>query len=597
MAQILTNDNAAPYEVADRWKNECLVNSKSLLWPDAPVWSLSTLEGFKAGFIDRPDESSDSFENKLKRQLDDQAPLVTQLACEILLIYFLFTSSVTSARKRSLIQTVAAWKSLNVPDDAPAMAGLDHGLGNTGLAFNTGRPFEIMLIAQFALHVAGLADAEKKALLSNHLLVRKALDDLADGKRLQSRHILLHLLFPQSYEAIASSQHKRLIAKSFKEVVEGELPEDLDDQLLAIRQRLQVLLPGLDLSFYRTPLRECWYVTDKADELSPLQAIGIKRQIVFYGPPGTGKTFEAKALADTAIRQGVLRAWGPKRYFTDSDGVNALIQGRIRRVQFHPGYGYEDLIRGLHLTDGGKTEYSDGVLLGIIESINRQPADVQSIPFVVILDEMNRADLSKVLGECFSLLEDREGAIQLAGHGGQPRFVSMPPTLMFIGTMNLIDQSLEQVDFALRRRFLWFFRGFSREDFLSVAAYRWNAQQLKNLIGKPWDRFAEEFALLADRAVRLNEMVENHPSLGPQYQIGHTYFCDVVSFAQETMAESPGVQTLLFRKNGQGRAPVRSLWLYSLKPLLEQYLSGSEGADRANFLGRSESVLMSGSEV
>ena len=99
---------------------------------------------------------------------------------------------------------------------------------------------------------------------------------------------------------------------------------------------------------------------------------------------------------------------------------------------------------------------------------------------------MNRADLSKVLGECFTLLEDRDFSVRLGGHDEKARMVRFPANLHFIGTMNLIDQSLEQVDFALRRRFLWFLRGFSREDFLMISQRRWESLVATKKIKKSW---------------------------------------------------------------------------------------------------------------
>jgi 5-methylcytosine-specific restriction enzyme B len=134
--------------------------------------------------------------------------------------------------------------------------------------------------------------------------------------------------------------------------------------------------------------------------------------------------------------------------------------------------------------------------------LKKEPGEDGEIPVVLILDEMNRADLSKVLGECFSLLEDRDTDVRLGGHDEEPRKVRLPPNLYVIRTMNLIDQSLEHVDFALRRRFLWFFRGFSREDFLTVSKKRWDALVKDGAIRKNWEKVEAEFEILADRALR-----------------------------------------------------------------------------------------------
>lgn len=594
MARYDGCDSEGIYQTARKWREHSLLTGDSLLWPNEQVWTLPALKAFKSCFVDRPDDSSDSFEVKYQRQLKDQDPIVTKLGCELLLVYFLFTMSVRGVRKRELITTVAGWKSLTVDDQQPAMMAMNQGIGGTGQAFSTRRPFEIAYLARVALHLLEMDEAKRSGVLNDHAKMRAVLDTLQEESTFATRHILLHLLYPEYYERTASGGQKRQIAEVFGELAGPNPPDDLDEQLHAIRSALQGYLPNESLDFYREPLRACWYESGESDELGPAQALAIKRQIVLYGPPGTGKTHEAKELAATLVRQGVLHAWKPKRYFADPAAVNQLVETRVRRIQLHPGYGYEDLIRGLHLSDGGKTEYRNGVLLQIIADIEKQPSDQRDLPFVVILDEMNRADLSKVLGECFSLLEDRDGAVQLAGQDREPCLVRMPPNLYFIGTMNLIDQSLEQVDFALRRRFLWFFRGFSREDFLAVSEFRWKRLRDAGQIKKPWDRFEDEFEILADRAEALNAIIEDHHALGPHYQIGHTYFCDVVSFASKALAVRPGKSRLLFNKKNEAADPVADLWKYSLQPLLEQYLSGVDETDRKSFLKQAQNVLLKG---
>lgn len=598
MARYSENDARAIYEIADSWKKYCLIGGKSLLWTGEDIWSEQNLSEFKKYFTENPDESQRTFEEKLKEQLDPAGLNVTKLACELMLVYFLFPSSVSGNRKRELINQIASWKNIKIEADGVAvLSHLDIGIGGPGLAYNTRRPIEVSYLGDVSLDLASKSQQDREAILQDHVRFRELLDKAEGDTTKQGSDILRHLLFPDQYERIASQPHKQLIAETFQEILDtAKVPEDLDDKLFAIRSKLEQLMPGKKLDFYWPPLRECWYVAGEEGDLTPLQGLSIKRQVILYGPPGTGKTFEAGDLADRVIRQGLLGAWGPARYFQGVREVDKIVEERVRRVQFHPGYSYEDLVRGLRLGEGGKTEYSDGILLRVIGDIQKESPEAKRVPFVLILDELNRADLSKVLGECFSLLEDRNAVVQLAGQDEQPRKISIPSNLHFIGTMNLIDQSLEQVDFALRRRFLWFFRGFDREQFLEIAHGRWDSLRKEQRLRKEWERFASEFEVLADRAELINQEIVADSTLGYQYQIGHTYFCDVVYFIEKDLSARPARQFILYSQKGHGRdTTVGALWKYSLKPLLEQYLSGVDGTQRQAFLSTAEQLLLRGS--
>ena len=604
MARTTEYDSSPIFAVASTGRDQCLVEGKSLLWPDRDIWSAANLQKFKTCFIDHPDTSKDkNFEQKFKTQLASENEDVTRLACELLFVYFLFpsSSSVGQSRKVALIREVASWKGVEIDDKSPLFDCFDNGIGDPGLAYNTGRPNELTYLARFAIAVAEKPATERGPLLHDHLRTRKLLDDLGEGHREefgrppQLRHILLYLLFPDDYERIASEGHKGRICEAFSEVIDGTAPEDVDDRLKAIRTKLHEFLPDDDLDFYWEPLRACWYTDGEGDEIRPLQALHIKKQIVLYGPPGTGKTYQSGDIAGGLIRQELLKLWGPRRFFPESAKIAELVAKRTQRVQFHPGYGYEDFIRGLQIGRNGQTVYRDGVLLHIVEEMKKESGPDREIPVVLILDEMNRADLSKVLGECFSLLEDRDTDVRLGGHDDEPRKVRLPPNLYLIGTMNLIDQSLEHVDFALRRRFLWFFRGFSREDFLAVSRKRWDALVKEGSIRKDWERVEAEFETLADRAKLLNDVIDGNSYLGSQYQIGHTYFCDVVSFAQRFLSASEKRRNrVLFSSKGAALEPVEALWRYSLAPLMTQYLSGIDAAERDALMARSASLLLSG---
>lgn len=158
-----------------------------------------------------------------------------------------------------------------------------------------------------------------------------------------------------------------------------------------------------------------------------VRAIRRKRQAVLYGPPGTGKTYIAEHLA--------------KHLIGGEDGFSDL-------VQFHPAYAYEDFIQGIRpqSDDDGGLRYP--VVPGrFLEFCER--AESRRGTCVLIIDEINRANLSQVFGELMYLLEYRSRSIPLAG-GGRLR---IPDNVLIIGTMNTADRSIALVDHALRRRF------------------------------------------------------------------------------------------------------------------------------------------------
>ena len=158
-----------------------------------------------------------------------------------------------------------------------------------------------------------------------------------------------------------------------------------------------------------------------------IRAINRKKQVILQGPPGTGKTYMAEQLARHLIGGG--------------DGFWELLQ-------FHPTYSYEDFIQGIRpQTENGKLAYP--MVPGRFLEFCHQAAARKNL-CVLIIDEINRADLSRVFGELMYLLEYRDKKITLAGSS---ELFGIPQNVIVIGTMNTADRSIALVDYALRRRF------------------------------------------------------------------------------------------------------------------------------------------------
>jgi len=158
-----------------------------------------------------------------------------------------------------------------------------------------------------------------------------------------------------------------------------------------------------------------------------VRSINRKGQAIIYGPPGTGKTFTAERLAKHLVGGG--------------DGI-------VELVQFHPAYAYEDFIQGLRPTTNGSGQIEFKVIPGRLLEFCARASERSGIS-VLIIDEINRANLSQVFGELMFLLEYRDRELALAGGRG----FRLPGTVRIIGTMNTADRSIALVDHALRRRF------------------------------------------------------------------------------------------------------------------------------------------------
>ena len=208
-------------------------------------------------------------------------------------------------------------------------------------------------------------------------------------------------------------------------------PQELDIVIILIGREEYGISnnPGSDISNKPYSLKQC--AIDTGIEETQLEqwvrAVERKGQAIFYGPPGTGKTFIAEKIARHLVAGG--------------DGIKEI-------VQFHPSYSYEDFMQGIRpqAKPDGTLHYPvvEGRFLEFCKK-----ATTRKDKCVLIIDEINRANLSRVFGELMYLLEYRDRDVPLSSGGN----LKIPNNVRIIGTMNTADRSIALVDHALRRRF------------------------------------------------------------------------------------------------------------------------------------------------
>jgi 5-methylcytosine-specific restriction protein B len=537
---------------------------------------------------------------KFRQQLGDERGLVL-LGAEILAVYYLMVwpGAVTSATKRERVGEVLSWAGEQLTEDSLLWHALAEGIAHPGQYYLLRMDLQTGFVADFVRRLKEEPELERQEILGDPWRLRDFMDAADDGASLAMRHVLLHLLYPDTFERIASGAHKRSIASTFAGLVEdGET--DLDEQLLTIRERLEVLLkkPRGQIDFYQPPLEGTWGAGRSGDGADSIDALELQKQLVIFGPPGTSKSYEARQLGKQIIRRAAMRQWGPVAYFQRQEELEEIVFSHVRRLQLHPAYSYEEFIRGLRLREG-KTVYEDGYLPRLIREIEDEavPDGEEPLPWLLILDELNRADLSRVFGEAFSVLEDRGSAVDLPGaEPGQPTStLQLPEHLFVIGTMNLIDQSLEQIDFALRRRFLWQRSGFDALRLAEVLPDLWGQASASGRYR--WQRISNDMHTFIAHASELNEQIAASPLLGRDFEIGHTYFFKIIGLLEraEHLHRKNRTSRFLWSRRGSPLPPVRDLWRLSLEPLIDQYLQGVDAESRAVELARLGQVFL-GSE-
>jgi MoxR-like ATPase len=257
------NETKAIYKSANKWKLECLIEDGSLLWPGEKIWTLENLKRLKHAYVDHPDFSKTSFEEKLEKQLYGQGKDIYKLFCECLFVYYLFPSNIKFKTKIKKLSTITSWENEAIDEQLEIFQGLDSGIGNPGTSYSTRKPDEITYLCLLGLSIKELSVKGRREILTDSEQTQTLLDQMRKDVKskykinVQMRHVLLHLLFPEKYERIASSAQKREILQSFKEFLPEEKVQ-VDQGLLMIREKLEEQYAGKRIDFYRSPVKNLW---------------------------------------------------------------------------------------------------------------------------------------------------------------------------------------------------------------------------------------------------------------------------------------------------------------------------------------------------
>lgn len=264
-------------------------------------------------------------------------------------------------------------------------------------------------------------------------------------------------------------------------------------------------------------LADLFMPQEKLERLAAL--LKRKKNLILQGAPGTGKTFIARRLAYLLM--------------------GCKDERRAPMVQFHQSLGYEDFIQGWRPDGKSGFTLQDGVFYRFCRQALARP----DAPHVFIIDEINRGNLSKILGELMMLIEhdkrSPEHALPLAYSRDETFYV--PENVHLIGTMNTADRSLSMVDYALRRRFSFVEMepGFAEKAFADTL--------LRHGVGETITQ------RITRQMQELNTMIaEDTANLGSGYRIGHSFF---VPAEKVTDVE----------------AWLREIYVHEIMPLIHEY--------------------------
>jgi len=353
--------------------------------------------------------------------------------------------------------------------------------------------------------------------------------------------------------------------------------------------------------------KKLWNTIKEAKRVMSREKLNIFKNIIYHGAPGTGKTYELKQ----EIKE-----------YLNMFGVDE--KENMEFVQFHGAYGYEDFIGGLkpdNSSDNLKLKFTNGIFKELCRKaakyelayytsndwkndsekiitftiddteykINKENPDFSEFPpYFILIDEINRADLSRVFGELLyaieddyrgfdnkfklstSSMEDKNSAVCCENNEA---YFFVPKNIYIRGTMNDIDKSVDSIDFAFRRRFKWINKKFDKNKIEEILLSK-KFGGISNL--DEYQKSCEE----------LNDKILKDISIADEsYKIGHAIFANIFKY---------------FEKNRITKEAKEQLFDNHIEPIIYNYLKmdyGNEESDtkkfRESFVGKLSAYKLS----